>query len=550
MQIVIPMSGFGERFRRAGYRVPKPLIPVNGKPIIAHVIDLFPGEKDFIFICNEDHLRDDALGMAEVLEQYCPTGKIVGIAPHKLGPVHAVLELADLIDDERPVVINYCDFSCYWSWLDFREFVESTGCDGAIPAYKGFHPHSLGKTNYAYLREVNGVVLDIQEKEPFTSNKMNEYASSGTYYFKSGATAISAMRQTVSDDLNVGGEYYVSLAYKPLIASGASIRVYPLQHFMQWGTPEDLKDYERWSGMFTALARAPAQPLPARGEMILPMAGRGQRFVDSGYSSPKPLISVSGRPMAVQSAMDLPPAHRSAFVLREDIPERASLIGELEREFPNSIFPTVPETTDGQACTVLLGLDALCEAKVPPSGPVAVGVCDCGLIYDDQAYDELLNRNDVDLIVWSVRGHPHAIANPKMYGWIDAFEGRVTRVSVKQPLDNPGTDPIVIGVFTFKDPQHLRSCIDSVLKADDRVNGEFYMDTCIKHAISMGLGVVHFEVDHYVSWGTPNDLQTFEYWQSCFSKWQGHPYKLELDARVPELAHQPLSEQYSSFGKS
>src|ERR1700704_6380930 len=50
MQIVIPMSGFGERFRRAGYDIPKPLIEVEGKPIVAHVVDMFPGETDFIFI--------------------------------------------------------------------------------------------------------------------------------------------------------------------------------------------------------------------------------------------------------------------------------------------------------------------------------------------------------------------------------------------------------------------------------------------------------------------------------------------------------------------
>ncbi|SVE52845.1 uncharacterized protein METZ01_LOCUS505699, partial [marine metagenome] len=52
MQIVIPMSGFGERFRRAGYSVPKPLIEVDGKPIIQYVIEMFPGEENFIFICN------------------------------------------------------------------------------------------------------------------------------------------------------------------------------------------------------------------------------------------------------------------------------------------------------------------------------------------------------------------------------------------------------------------------------------------------------------------------------------------------------------------
>jgi NDP-sugar pyrophosphorylase family protein len=53
MQIIIPMSGFGERFRAEGYTLPKPLIEVEGKPVIAHVVDLFPGDHDFIFVCNE-----------------------------------------------------------------------------------------------------------------------------------------------------------------------------------------------------------------------------------------------------------------------------------------------------------------------------------------------------------------------------------------------------------------------------------------------------------------------------------------------------------------
>ena len=58
MQIIIPMSGYGERFRAEGYDLPKPLIDVAGKPMIAHVINLFPNEKKIIFICNEEHLNN------------------------------------------------------------------------------------------------------------------------------------------------------------------------------------------------------------------------------------------------------------------------------------------------------------------------------------------------------------------------------------------------------------------------------------------------------------------------------------------------------------
>ena len=102
MQIIIPMSGFGERFRRAGYAMPKPLIEVGGKPIIAHVIDMFPGETNFLFICNDEHLDNPSYGMRETLEKYCPTGRIVGIPPHKLGPIHAVR----LVDEPSANVVQ------------------------------------------------------------------------------------------------------------------------------------------------------------------------------------------------------------------------------------------------------------------------------------------------------------------------------------------------------------------------------------------------------------------------------------------------------------
>src|SRR5262245_55007868 len=107
MQIVIPMSGAGERFARAGYDLPKPLIDVGGKPIFAHVIDLFPGEEDFIFICRDDHLADAKLNLLATIKRYAPKAKIIGISAHKKGPVHAVLAAANSIKDE-PAIVSYC----------------------------------------------------------------------------------------------------------------------------------------------------------------------------------------------------------------------------------------------------------------------------------------------------------------------------------------------------------------------------------------------------------------------------------------------------------
>jgi len=540
------MSGFGERFRRVGYSVPKPLIEINGKPIVAHVIDMFPGESDFVFICNQEHLDDPTYRMEAILKEFVPSGRIVGIPPHKLGPVNAVYQVLHLLDPTEPVIVNYCDFTCYWDWHHFKRYVKETACAGAIPAYKGFHPHSLGSTNYAYMRETDGWVQDIQEKQPYTNNRMEEYASSGTYYFASAQIMGEAFRTVMEQDLNVGGEYYVSLAYKPLLENKNPVAVYPLQHFMQWGTPEDVAEYNYWSKAFLSLiARSDSTSFP-KGALVVPMAGLGQRFADEGYALTKPLISVSGLPMVAQATHDLPPAEHQVFVLRADMPGYENVANQLRVRYTGALIKTIDRVTEGQACTALIGLDAL-ENNVGKSySPITIGACDNGALYDVESFGKLVQDPSVDVIVWGVRGYPNAIRNPKMFGWIDAVDGQVRSVSVKTPLNNPESDPVVVGTFTFRRAEDFRRALDRLIERDGRINGEFYIDSLINDAIALGLQCRLFEVDSYLCWGTPNDLRTFEYWQSCFHKWASHPYSLALDGRIPREQVDLLEARYEA----
>jgi len=547
VQIVVPMSGFGERFRRAGYKIPKPLIEIDGLPIIAHVINMFPGETEFVFICNQEHLDEPLYQMEAILKSHCPTGRIVGITPHKLGPINAVQQVEHVLDKGRPVVVNYCDFTCYWDWLHFKQFVIKTACVGAIPAYKGFHPHTLGSTNYAYMRELDGWVQDIQEKQAFTNNRMEEYASSGTYYFASVQIMSEAFAAAVTEDLNVGGEYYVSLAYKSLLDKDLPVAVYPLQHFMQWGTPEDVVEYNAWSNVFSRLAAPENTERKSCGSLIVPMAGLGQRFVDAGYALTKPLIPVSGLPMVAQATHDLPFTEQHVFVLREDMQGYGEIVSQLKRLYPMSIIKTIDHVTEGQACTALLGLDALEDALKKVAAPITIGACDNGALYDSSVLDGLLENPDVDVIVWGVRGYTNAIRYPNMFGWIDAKDGKIRSISVKTPLDNPALDPIVLGTFSFRRAEDFRRAVARLIARDGRINGEFYIDSCINDAIELGLRCSLFEIDHYICWGTPNDLSTFEYWQSCFHKWSGHPYRLELDKRVPYEQIKDLETSYQSI---
>jgi CTP:molybdopterin cytidylyltransferase MocA len=313
---------------------------------------------------------------------------------------------------------------------------------------------------------------------------------------------------------------------------------------MQWGTPDDVAEYRNWSNAFHRLCAPRRKPLEMGGAVVVPMAGLGQRFTNEGYKTTKPLIPVSGRPMVVQSTNDLPRVGQYAFVLRADMPGFEEIGRTLRREYSNARIVTVPRVTEGQACTALLGLDAI--TREAAYGPVTFGACDNGALYDADKFRALYEDEGADVIVWAVRGHANAARNPRMYGWIEAgTDGAIRRVSVKTPLSSPQTDPIVLGTFTFRRAGDFRRCVARMIARDGRVNGEFYIDTCINDALELGLRCRVFEVDCYLSWGTPNDLRTFEYWQSCFHKWPSHPYRLELDRRVPATAAGALAQAYA-----
>lgn len=136
-QLVIPMTGIGSRFTAAGYDRPKALLEIDGQTVIDHVIDMLPRWDDVLFLCNADHLADPRLRLRERLLERRPGARVVEVPAHKLGPGHAVLQAAEHIARDKPVVVvNYCDFTCYWDADDFADHLSSGAVTGGIiPAY-------------------------------------------------------------------------------------------------------------------------------------------------------------------------------------------------------------------------------------------------------------------------------------------------------------------------------------------------------------------------------------------------------------------------------
>ena len=295
----------------------------------------------------------------------------------------------------------------------------------------------------------------------------------------------------------------------------------------RWGTPSDLEEYQYWSNIFYSIINE-QEPPEHKGSLLLPMVGLGSRFSENGYKLPKPLIEVSRKPMALQALMDLPHTERQKFILRSDMEGLEKLKNTLAANSKSAEFSILDHMTNGQATTCVEGSHGL-----PEDEPVTIAACDNGMIYNSDLFESLMHSKNIDVIVWGARGYPGAIRNPEMYGWIEANElGIIKSVSVKKPLLNPSKDLVIAGAFTFKKMSNFLKSVEMMKDRGGLVNGEYYVDSAINDAISMGLRCVVFEIDYYICWGTPNDLRTFEYWQTCFNNWKGHPYTLDKDRNV------------------
>ena len=252
MQIIIPMAGFGHRFIREGYRDPKPLIPIDGKPIIEHIIGLFPGNHNFIFICNAEHM--EKTNMRQVLTTLKPEAKIVTISPHRLGPVQTILAAKDHIADELATLICYCDVFVEWDFVKFQKTIEEAGYAGCLVCFKGFHPPLSRDGFYATIRtDENNIVQEVREKYSFTPDKMDSWNSAGIHYFKSGATIKKYFQELIDKEMLVNDEYYVSMTHNLLIRDGLLNGIFPVEYFISWGKPHDVREYIYWSNYFKKL---------------------------------------------------------------------------------------------------------------------------------------------------------------------------------------------------------------------------------------------------------------------------------------------------------
>jgi NDP-sugar pyrophosphorylase family protein len=517
MHVIIPMSGLGQRFIDKGYLEPKFLINVENKPIIEHVINLFPFEDKFTFIINDLHAKTtDIINILKKLKPKCNI-HIVSVNNRK-GPVDAVLQSEKYIDNDEEVIISYCDYGTKWNYTKFKEEIKFKNIDGAIACYRGFHPHMLGSDSYAFVKESNNFMIKIQEKKSFTDNRMNEYASNGTYYFKKGEYVKKYFLDLIKLNQPINNEFYVSMVYNLMKSDGKKILIFEIDKMLQWGTPKDLEEYLLWSDYFLKRNLNFNNKFidTMNTTLILPMAGAGSRFFNVGYDIPKPLLDIEGEPMIIKAVESLPHTFQKIFICQNEHLNKYNIKEQIKHKYPESKIIGINNITNGQATTCKIAFD---NNLINIDNPIMISACDNGVYYNIDDYIKILNDDSVDIIIWSFSNNSTSKLYPHMYAWLDVnSDNIIQRVSIKKPFVDCDNLYAIIGTMVFKKAKYFLEGLDLIFTQDLKTNGEFYVDNMIEPLIKKGYRCKIFNVLNYLCWGTPNDYKTYNYWCDYFNK--------------------------------
>lgn len=228
MNVLIPMAGAGSRFEQAGYTFPKPLIDVNGKPMIQRVVDNLNIDARHIFIVQKSHYEKYAL--KHMLNLIAPNCEIVQVEGMTEGAACTTLLAKEFIDNDEPLVLANSDQYVQWDSNQFMYSAMADDIDGSILTFEATHP----KWSYARLNE-DGFVVEVAEKKP-----ISKHATVGVYFWRRGSDYVRSAESMIQKNIRVNNEFYVCPVYNEALLEGARVKTFHIDKMWGLGTPEDL----------------------------------------------------------------------------------------------------------------------------------------------------------------------------------------------------------------------------------------------------------------------------------------------------------------------
>ncbi len=226
MRIIIPMAGMGKRLRPQTLTMPKPLIPVAGKPIIQWLVEdltkMCKSNVEEIGFVIGDFGKDVEKQLLHIAEQAGAKGKLY-YQTEPLGTAHAILCAQDMLKGK--VIVAFADT------LFSADFNIEENEDGVIWVHKIEDPTQFGVVK----TDQNGVITDFVEKSPVF---VSDLAIIGVYYFKDGEFLKREMQYLIENNIKDKGEYQLTSALQSMKNKGAKFKVGYVKEWLDCGNKD------------------------------------------------------------------------------------------------------------------------------------------------------------------------------------------------------------------------------------------------------------------------------------------------------------------------
>ena len=226
MRIIIPMAGVGKRMRPHTLTIPKPLIPVAGKPIVQWLVEdlikMCKGKVEEIGFVIGDFGKEVEERLVKIAEHEGAIGKIY-YQDKPLGTAHAILCAEEML--KGSVIVAFADT------LFSADFNINENEDGIIWVSKIEDPSQFGVVK----TDINGVITDFVEKSPVF---VSDLAIIGVYYFKDGEFLKKEMQYLIEKDIKDKGEYQLTSALENMKNKGAKFKVGNVKEWLDCGNKD------------------------------------------------------------------------------------------------------------------------------------------------------------------------------------------------------------------------------------------------------------------------------------------------------------------------
>lgn len=227
MKIIVPMAGRGSRLRPHTLTIPKPLIPIAGKPIVHRLVEDIAGVlnqkiDEVAFIIHESFgkkVEDDLIAIAQKLGA---KGTIY-YQNEALGTGHAIMCAKDSLSG--PAVIAYADT------LIRADFDLDKTADSVIWVKQVDQPEAFGVIN---LNDAGEIVELVEKPKEFVS----DLAVIGIYYFKEISVLKEELQSVLDNNIIHGGEYQINDGIKQMMANGMKFVPGQVDEWMDCGNKD------------------------------------------------------------------------------------------------------------------------------------------------------------------------------------------------------------------------------------------------------------------------------------------------------------------------